>query len=56
LCPVCYPGCQDDEDEGDEIRGRGEALVICGGETHFGEDGGVEDGEGGEGDVAREVH
>lgn len=56
LGPIGIPGGEDYEEEGDEIRGGGEALGVYGGETHFGEDGREEDGEGGEGDVAGEVH
>ena len=49
-------GCRDDEKEGDEVGRGGQPLGIDGGEAHLGEDGGEEDGEGGEGDVAGEVH
>ena len=56
LGAVCDVGGCDDEEEGDEVGGRGEALGVDGGEAHFGEDGREEDGEGGEGDVAGEVH
>jgi len=43
-------------EEGDEVGGCGEALGVDGGEAHGVEDGGEEDGQGGEGDVAGEVH
>lgn len=56
LCPVSEPGCKDHKEEGDEVGGRGQALGVYGREAHLGEDGGEEDGEGGEGHVAGEVH
>lgn len=56
LGSVCDVGCGYDEQEGEEVGGRGEALGGEVGEAHFGEDCGEEDGQGGEGDVAGEVH
>jgi hypothetical protein len=56
LRPACSPGYQDDKNEGDEIGGNRSRLSIAR-ESHFREDGGEEDQrEGGEGDVAGEVH
>jgi len=49
-------GRGDGEEEGEKVGWGGEALGLDGGEAHLGEDGGEEDGEGGEGDVAGEVH
>jgi hypothetical protein len=56
LGPVRDIGCGDDEKEGDKVGRGGKTLGIDGGEAHLGENCGEEDGEGGEGDVAGEVH
>ena len=53
---VGYVGGDEGEEEGDEVRGRGEALGVDGAVAHVFEDGGEIDGEGGVGDVGAEVH
>ena len=53
---VGHVRCEEEDDEGKEVRGRAERL---GGErvvAHFGQDFGEEDGEGGEGHVGEEEH
>ena len=49
-------GGEEGGEEGDEVRGRGEALGVDGAVAHASEDGGEVDWEGGVGDVGAEVH
>lgn len=50
---VGQPAEGNDREEAEDVRRRGEALRLDAAESaHFGDDGGDEEGEGGEGDVA----